>query len=141
MQKLKHKIAVIALIICFASICPMPICSADIPVVQETSQDVFENDATNVKDIDIDPINTEKVKKHVVPDTKNEIKKVIGLFIRTMTLVVLFAIIIYVALIFVKKYHGSSFAPPADDDEYDNLELNTPDDKISALKSFLNRTK
>ena len=141
MQKLRHKLAILALIICFAFIRPMPYCEAVIPVVQESSQEIITGDNTNVADLDIDPINTDKVKKSVVPDTKREIKKVIGLFMKTMVSVAFCIVLVFVILIFVRKYYGSAFAQSADDDEYDNLELTTPDDKTSALKSFLNRTK
>lgn len=119
----------------------MPYCEAVIPVVQETSEEALLENNPNFADIDIDPINTDKVKKNVVPDTKREIKKVIGLFIKTMFTVAFSVVVIYIILLFVKKYYGSAFIQSADEDEYDNLELTTPDDKIAALKSFLNRTK
>jgi len=140
-QKLRHKLAILGLIICFAVIHPMPYCEAVIPVVQETSEEALLENNPNFADIDIDPINTDKVKKNVVPDTKREIKKVIGLFIKTMFTVAFSVVVIYIILLFVKKYYGSAFIQSADEDEYDNLELTTPDDKIAALKSFLNRTK
>ncbi len=141
MQKLRYKVILVGLIICFAFIHPMPYCEAVIPVVQETNQNELIENSPNVADLDIDPINTDKVKKDVVPNTQNEIKKVIGLFIKTMISVAFCAILLYVILLFVKKYYGSAFTQNSDDDKYDNLELTTPDDKISALKSFLNRTK
>ena len=62
-------------------------------------------------------------------------------FAKTMISVVFCAVLLYIILIFVKKYYGSAFAPPADDEDYDNLELTTPDDKTEALRSFLNRTR
>ena len=141
MQKPQNKLIVLGLIICFTFICPTPVCEAVIPVVQESQETISNDGINNVTDLDIDPINTENVKKNVVPDTKNEIKKVIGLFIKTMVSVAFCAVLLYIILLFVKKYYGSAFVPPNEEDEYDNLELTTPDDKISALKSFLNRTK
>ena len=140
MQKLRHKIAAIAIIICFVFISPITIATEGIPVVQETTE-YASNSSANVADIDIDPINTESLKKSVVPDTKSEIKKVIGLFAKTMFAVIFCAVVIYIILRFVKKYYGSAFNPPAEDEDYDNLELTTPDDKTEALKSFLNRTR
>ena len=141
MQKLLHKLIVVICIICFSVISPVAYSAPGIPVVQESADINLTEDSINVKDIDIDPINTEKVKKNVVPDTKNEFKKLIGLFIKAMIMVVFSAVVIYIVVLFVRKYFGSEFAPPADEEEYDNLELTTPEDKISALKSFLNRTK
>ena len=141
MQKLRHKFIIASLIICFAFICPVQYSMAEIPVVQETSQEIVDDNGVNVTDLDIEPINTDNVKKNVVPDTKREVKKVIGLFIKTMVSVAFCAVILYIILIFVKKYYGSAFAPSADEEEYDNLELTPPEDKITALKSFLNRTK
>ena len=76
MQKLPRKIAIIFCIICFAFITPIVPAEAVIPVVQEEQSAATTSSNTNVTDLDIDPINTEKVKKNVVPDTKNEIKKV-----------------------------------------------------------------
>ena len=140
-QKLRHKLVIIGIIICFAFISPMPYCEGVIPVVQDAPQNELVENSGNVADLDIDPINTDKVKKNVVPDTKNELKKVIGLFIKTMISVAFCAVLVYIILLFVKKYYGSAFAPPAEDEDYDNLELTTPDDKTDALKSFLNRTK
>ena len=141
MQKLRHKVAVIALIICFACANPVVFGQNGIPVVQDTAVEYTSDNGSNVADLDIDPINTENVKKNVVPDTQKEIKKVIGLFAKTMIAVIFCVIVLYIILLFVKKYYGSAFAPPADEEDYDNLELTTPDDKTEALKSFLNRTK
>ena len=141
MQKLRHKIAIFALIMCFGFINPISICKAEIPVVQDVEQSALRQEDANIADLDIEPINTEQVKKNVVPDTKSELKKVINLFLKTMASVAVCAVILYIVLIFVKKYYGSAFVPPVDDEEYDNLELTTPEDKTSALKSFLNRTK
>jgi len=140
-QKLLHKLIVVICIICFSVISPVAYSALGIPVVQESADINLTEDSINVKDIDIDPINTEQVKKNVVPDTKNEFKKLIGLFIKAMIMVVFSAVVIYIVVLFVRKYFGSEFAPQADEEEYDNLELTTPEDKISALKSFLNRTK
>ena len=75
MQKLLHKLIVVICIICFSVISPVAYSAPGIPVVQESADINLTEDSINVKDIDIDPINTEKVKKNVVPDTKNEFKK------------------------------------------------------------------
>lgn len=115
-----------------------------IPVMTEdtTHELTYDNSNSRVKDIDIDPINTDKVKKTVVPDTKKESKKLIGLFLKTMFLVAFSAILLYVILLFIKKFYGSDFIPSNEECEnVEMLELNTPGTKSDALKSFLNRTK
>ena len=91
-------------------------------------------------DLDIEPLNANEVKKNVVPDAKQEGKKVIGLFLKTMMAVAFCAIILYVILVFVKKFYGSAFALDVQD-EYEELNLSSPETKEEALKSFLNRTK
>ena len=91
-------------------------------------------------DFETSPIDTQNLKKNVVPDSKKESKKVINLFLRVMMAVLLSAGILYVILLFIKKYYGSAFAVQ-EYDEYESLNLSTPNDKEEALKSFLNRTK
>lgn len=114
-----------------------------IPVLtEETTQDLTFDDNVKVKDLDIDPLNTDSIKKSVVPDTKKEGKKLIGLFVKVMLLVALSSLIVFIVLFFVKRFYGSTFVPS--DEEYENaemLELITPSTKSDALRSFLNRTK
>lgn len=144
MQKLLHKLIIIFCVICFSFITPCGFCETGIPVVQDSSSSEEINLTTEpikVSDLDIEPINTENVKKSVVPDTQKEIKKVIGLFIKTMMIVAFSAVVLYIILLFVKKYYGSAFMPPVENDEYETLDLSTPDTKQNALRSFLNRTK
>ncbi len=104
-----------------------------------SQMDLVVNEVS-VKDLDIDPINTEKVKKSVVPDTKKEGKKVIGLFLKTMIAVLFSAVIVYLILLFVKKFYGTAFYKN-EYEEFEGLDLSTPTNKTDALKSFLNRTK
>lgn len=94
-----------------------------------------------VNDLDIEPINTQEVKKTVVPDTKKEGQKVFAYFLRAMLGVVLCAIILYFVLIFVKKFYGSAFVNPEEEEYFEAFDLSTPKTKQDALKSFLNRTK
>lgn len=94
-----------------------------------------------VNDLDIEPINTQEVKKTVVPDTKKEGQKVFAYFLRAMLGVVLCAIILYFILIFVKKFYGSAFVNPEEEEYFEAFDLSTPKTKQDALKSFLNRTK
>ncbi len=94
-----------------------------IPVMSdESSQEItLDKTESHVKDIDIEPINTDKVKKSVVPDTRQEGKKLIGLFIKTMLLVAFCAVVLYVILFFIKRYYGSAFVPS--DEEYEDAEM------------------
>ena len=103
------------------------------------SLEVIQSDV-RVNDLDINPINTQKVKKNVVPDTKKEGKRVLDYFLRVMGAVLACAAILYLILVFVKKFYGSAFALDVQY-EYEELNLSSPETKEEALKSFLNRTK
>lgn len=107
------------------------------PVAQTT----FEQKDIKVNDLDIEPMNTKEVKKTVVPDVKKEGRKVMFNFLKAMLLVFFASIIIYLVLLFVKKYYGSAFVTHEDDEYFETLDLETPDNRPKALKSFLNRTK
>ncbi len=143
MLKQVHKYIVFALLFCnlfFISFFVIENSAFAVVDSGSSSQmELIENDVS-VKDLDIDPINTEKVKKSVVPDAKKEGKRVIMLFLKTMMAVAFCSAIIYVVLLFVKKFYGSAFVSN-DYDEFETLDLSTPANKIDALKSFLNRTK
>lgn len=93
-----------------------------------------------VNDLDIEPIDTQGLKKSVVPDVKKEGKQVFIHFIRAMLLVAFSAIIIYLILIFIKKYSRSAFMNQ-EEEYFEAFDLSTPDSKQDALKTFLNRTK
>lgn len=116
-----------------------------IPVTREIvnekgeQMELIQNEV-NVKDLDIDPLNTKEVKQGVVPDTKKESKKIMMLFLKTMMAVAFCTVIIYVILVFVKKFYGSAFVN-REVDEYENLDLATPNSKDEALKGFLDRIK
>ena len=94
-----------------------------------------------VNDLDIEPMNTQKVKKNVVPDTKKEGKKVLALFLKTMLGVALSAIILYFILLYVKKFHNSAFANHEDEELQDTYNLSAPNNRNEALRSFLFRSK
>ncbi len=108
-------------------------------VFDKTSMELIQNDV-NVKDLDINPIDTDAVQKSVVPDPKSEGKKVFALFLKTMMLSAICALLLYVILLFVKKFYASAFVTQ-EPQEFEELDLTTPDNKQDALKSFLNRTK
>ena len=114
-----------------------------IPVRQDVSQnDEIEliEDNVHVEDANIEPINTSKVKQSVVPDSSKESKKVIGLFFKTMMAVLISTAILFILLLFIKKFYYNNFQN-YESEELDSLDLSTPNNKNDALKSFLNRTK
>lgn len=103
--------------------------------------DTSSQEQVKVKDLDIDPLNTVSLKKSVVPDPKQEGKKVIGLFIKTMLAVAFCSILLYIILYFVKKFYGNHFISKEYNKEVENLDLSTPETKEEAFRNFLNRTK
>ncbi len=105
----------------------------------QEQMELIQNDI-KVDDLDIEPINTEDLKKKVVPDTRKEGQKVLILFFKTMFMVVMAGAIIYVVLLFIRKYRSSAFAENEYIDEYAPLNLATPTNKQEAFVSFLNRT-
>ena len=94
-----------------------------------------------VNDLDIEPINTQSIKKEVVPDTKREAKKLAAYLIRGFCVVLLSGILIFFILLFVKKYYSSAFVNPDEEDYFESFDLSTPDNRQDALKAFLNRSK
>lgn len=104
----------------------------------QEQMELIQNDI-KVDDLDIEPINTEDLKKNVIPNTKKEGQKVLILFLQVMFGVVLSAAIILIASLFVKKYNSSAFAE-IEYDEYAMMNLATPNNKQDAFLSFLNRT-
>ena len=112
---------------------------APLPNQNQNKMELIQHDV-KVNDLDIEPLNANEVKKNVVPDAKQEGKKVIGLFLKTMMAVAFCAIILYVILVFVKKFYGSAFVNQEYDD-FEAIDLSAPQTKQDALKSFLNRTK
>lgn len=142
MQKHLHKLFLLACMIGFLTI-SNPIFAAKFPentqIIDKESMELIHNDV-NVKDLDINPINTKAVQKSIVPDPKSEGKKVLSLFLKTMILSAICAFLIYIVLLFIRKFYASAFVPQ-EPQEFEELDLTTPDNKQEALKSFLNRTK
>ena len=101
----------------------------------------FVQQDVKVNDLDIEPINTQAVKKDVIPDTQKEGKKVAAYFLRAMLGVLFCSIILYLILVFVKKYYSSAFVNPEEEEYFEAFDLTTPNNKQDALKTFLNRTK
>ena len=140
MPKQLHSFILSVIIICFLSV-PIAFGEEQTNSLQDSvpKEDV-EYVQNNIRDTNLEPMNTESIKKSVIPDPAKEGKKVIGLFIKMMMAVAFSALLIYALLLLVKKYYPVSFSAPENDD-YENLDLSTPGSKNDALKSFLNRTK
>ncbi len=124
------------------SLSPCALSETTIPVTREISDrngqmELIQNEV-KVEDLDIDPINTDKLKNTIVPDPKKEGEKIIALFLKTMLGVVICTGLLYLVLLFVKKFYTSGFVN--DEETFENLDLSTPQNKQDALKSFLNRT-
>ncbi len=138
MLKQISKIFVLVYAILSLGICPVVMAEITTPNQSDSSKmELIQNDV-RVDDLDIEPINVQDVKKDVIPDPHKESKKVMALFLKTMLGVAICAVILYIVLLFVKKFYSSAFV--VEEDEYENLDLSTPDNKQDALKSFLNRS-
>ncbi len=141
MLKQVHNLIISVIAICFLSIPQIALAQNSINSEQnEIQKEEYEYVQSNMRDTNVEPMNTESIKNSVIPDTAKEGKKVIGLFLTAMVLVGFAALFLYLLLVVVKKYYPKSFNV-SDCEEYENLDLSTPDSKNSALKSFLNRTK
>ena len=130
------------ILICFLALTNFASAKGDLITLKSiTPQEMQQIQDVKVNDLDIEPINTQEVKKHVVPDTKSEGKKVMAYFLRAMLGVAFCAIVLYLILIFIKKYYGSAFINPQEEEYFEAFDLSTPKTKQDALKSFLNRIK
>lgn len=144
MLKQLHSFILSVIIVCFLSVSQVAFGEIETNSLQEgIPKDDVGYVQNNIRDTNLEPMNTESIKKSVIPDPAKEGKKVIGLFIKMMIAVAFSALLIYALLLLVKKYYPVSFSNSDnnDDDNYENLDLSTPDSKNDALKSFLNRTK
>ena len=143
MLKQLHKIIIYNCLICCLFFNSFAIAQDFELVVVNTpanEQMKFIQSDINVKDIDIEPLNTQKVKQNVIPDTKKESKKIIGLFLKTMAAVSFCAVILYITLVFVKKYYTSAFVNN-DNEIFEALDLSSPQDKQEALKIIFKQNK
>ena len=105
----------------------------------ESEMELVQNEV-KVQDNQTKPINTSKVDKTVVPDPSKEGKKVMWLFLKAMLAVGFCSILLYLILLFTKKFYSSAFTQN-DAQELENLDLSTPNSRQESLRSFLNRTK
>lgn len=143
MPKKAHKIIYIACMVCFLVFNPIAFADKNTTALKNTTAEQmnFVQQDVKVNDLDIEPINTQALKKEVIPDTKKEGKKVLAYFLRAMLGVAFCSIILYLILVFIKKYYGSAFANNEEEEYFEAFDLSTPNNKQDALKAFLNRTK
>ena len=142
MLKRLHKIAFIICTICFLGLSSWAHTDVNTAALKNITAEQmnFVSQDVKVDDLDIEPINTQALKKDIVPDTHKEGKKVLKYFLRAMLGVAFCSIILYLILVFVKKYYGSAFVNH-EEEYFEAFDLSTPDNKQDALKTFLNRTK
>ena len=92
-----------------------------------------------IEDRDFDPNVNEELTKEVIPDTTNELIKLVSMFAKVMLGVILASVIIYFLLIFTRKYFHPPL-PKLSEEDFDIRDLNSPKNTDEALKSFLDRT-
>ena len=142
MRRQLRKTFLTTTLICFLALGSFASAKSDLIAFKSIPpQEVQQFQDVRVNDLDIEPINTQEVKKNVVPDTKSEGKKVIAYFLRAMLGVAFCAIVLYLILVFIKKYYGSAFVNLDEEEYFEAFDLSTPKTKQDALKAFLNRTK
>ena len=102
----------------FALMCPLALAdTTTLPNTAPNNTGVIQNDV-RVNDLDIEPINVQNVKEDVIPDTHKESKKVMALFLKTMMGVAISAILLYIVLLFIKKFYQSALVD--EEDEYES---------------------
>ncbi len=92
-----------------------------------------------IEDKDFDPNANEELTKEVIPDTTNELIKLISMFAKVMLGVIVASFIIYFLLIFTRKFFHPPL-PKLSEEDFDVRDLNSPKNTDEALKSFLDRT-
>lgn len=140
MRRQLRKTFLIIISLCFLALAPHVSAKSNIIAFKNFNEIQVIKDI-KVNDLDIEPINTYGVKKNVIPDTKSESKKMMGYFLKAMLGVVLCAIILYLILLFVKKFYGSAFVNLEEEEYFEAFDLSAPKSKQDALRMFLNRTK
>lgn len=143
MLKQLHKIILTLCLTAFMAFLPNVEAKNDLIALESITPEQMKLIQQDVKvnDLDIEPINTQEVKKNVVVNTQTEAKKVLAYIIRGALALVFCIIIIYLILIFVRKYYRSAFVNPDEEDYFEAFDLSTPENKQDALKAFLNRSK
>ena len=143
MLKKAHKALYIICLLCFLAFNPIALADKNTTALKNTTAEQmnFVQQDVKVNDLDIEPINTQALKKDVIPDTQKEGKKVFAYFLRAMLGVAFCSIVLYLILVFIKKYYGSAFVNPEEEEYFEAFDLTTPNNKQDALKAFLNRTK
>jgi len=92
-----------------------------------------------VEDKNFDPNSNEELTKNVVPNTGDELLKLVSMFAKVMLGVILASFIIYFLLLFTRKFFHPPL-PSKGEEDFDVRDLNSPKNTDDALKSFLDRT-
>ncbi len=92
-----------------------------------------------VEDSDFDPNVNEELTKTVIPDTGNELMKLISMFAKVMLGVIIATGIIYFLLLGTRNFFHPKL-PEKGEEDFDIRDLNSPKTMDEALKSFLDRT-
>jgi len=100
---------------------------------------ISESAPLHVEDSNFDPNTNEELTKNVIPDTGNELIKLISMFARVMLGVLVATVIIYFLLLATKNYFHPKL-PSKGEEDFDIRDLNSPKTTDEALKSFLDRT-
>lgn len=138
--------------------------SYDTPLQQNAREYDSEESANNTQESDIDKLNEEMglgeqkqividdvqsspndntaLTKKVVPDTKSELTKMVKMFLKVMLAVAISSVVIFVVLLFVRRFYSPVVTMGDLNKEDDNkISLDTPQNKNEALKTFLDKTK
>lgn len=105
----------------------------------EAQKSMTETDAIKIEDKDFDPVSNDSLAKEIVPNTGSELFKIITLFAKVMIGVILSAFVIYILLLFTKKFFHPPL-PSRGEEDFDIRDLNSPKSADEALKAFLDRT-
>ncbi len=98
-----------------------------------------ETTPLRVEDSDFDPNANEELTKNVIPNTGNELLKLISMFARVMLGVIIATGVIYFLLLATRRFFHPEL-PSKGEEDFDIRDLNSPKTTDEALKSFLDRT-
>lgn len=95
-----------------------------------------------IDDVQSSPNDNTALTKKVVPDTKSELTKMVKMFLKVMLAVAISSVVIFVVLLFVRRFYSPVVTMGDLNKEDDNkISLDTPQNKNEALKTFLDKTK
>lgn len=107
--------------------------------LNEEQKQLGEAAPLKVEDSDFDPNVNEELTKNVIPDTGNELIKLISMFARVMLGVIIATGIIYFLLLCTRNYFHPKL-PARSEEDFDIRDLNSPKTTDEALRAFLDRT-